>query len=340
MSADNDNGPASLVTIFSSLLLAIMVADFACLIGDEVKFVWTRIRHSWYARLYMLARYLGMASQIFNVYFTFRMYCGVRTSHAGCTLWFAYQAVVIQLLLTCAEGLLMHRIYALFLRSRIILFILIMFACGQTASMIVSASFTLPQIKHTDTCIIRSSPPGNAYFGATTMMINLIILFMTFSRYLYLPAEWTRQGLGRVVMRDSALSLIAITFVMLFMTLCSLGIIRPRMSGNVTYYGLVCILWVSIGRVVINHEKLPREDEEGGNPWKDALQITSLIELGEISQLSKEPDGSSTQPPWSGNTSRSSSVFMTDGSSTVGGLSAIVPAHVRVPRFSEVPSVV
>jgi hypothetical protein len=48
-------------------------------------------------------------SPSFNVYFTVRMYIGIGTTPAGCRLWFAYQAVVVQILLASVEGALMHR---------------------------------------------------------------------------------------------------------------------------------------------------------------------------------------------------------------------------------------
>jgi hypothetical protein len=85
------------------------------------------------------------------------------------------------------------------------------------------------------------------------MTTTLIIFFMTFWRYLRLPEQWTRHGIGRVVLRDSALSLSAISgeeafgvcywsdadidrsVMMLFMTLCSLHVIKPSMSGNIIY---------------------------------------------------------------------------------------------------------
>ena len=42
------------------------------------------------------------------------------------------------------------------------------------------------------------------------MTTNIAIFFMTFWRHLRLPTKW-QQGLGRVVFRDSAISLSAIS---------------------------------------------------------------------------------------------------------------------------------
>ncbi|KAF8550729.1 hypothetical protein OG21DRAFT_373642 [Imleria badia] len=206
----HDEDAALRVAISASVSLAVMLAEFLWLIRDEVKYVWPRIRATWTARIYMLTRYVGLASQIFNVCFTVRMYLGVYTSPRGCRLWFSYQAIVVQFLLVFVEGLLMHRLYALFLRSRLILTMLICFALGQLGSMGVSARFAFTSNRYTVTCMLLRSNPGNAFFSATTMTTNVIIFFMTFWRYFRLPAKWT-EGMGRVVMRDSAFSLGAIT---------------------------------------------------------------------------------------------------------------------------------
>ncbi|KAI9569495.1 hypothetical protein HD554DRAFT_2091597 [Boletus coccyginus] len=243
------------------------------------------------------------------------MYLGVYTSSAGCLAWFTFQTIVIQFLLAFVEGLLMHRLYALFLHDRLILVILISFAVGQVASMGVSAGLSIPSNRHTETCLLLRSNPGNAFFSATTVTTNMIIFFMTFWRYLRLPTKWTRQGVGRVVMRDSALSLSAISVIMLFLTLCSFQVIKPTMSGNITYYWLVCVLWISIGRIIVNHEKLPRDDreQEEGSTWRGTLQLTSQIEMGQ-STLSLDTQSGSSDVPSSNTLQGSFSTPMTKAS--------------------------
>ncbi|KAF8127050.1 hypothetical protein EV363DRAFT_1433920 [Boletus edulis] len=281
------------VAVSASLAFATMIVEFLWYLRDEVKYIWPRLRTSWNPRIYMFTRYVGIASQIYNLYFAIRMYLGIDNSPAGCRTWFTYQVIVVQLLLLTAEGLLIHRLYALFLRSRPIL--------DYIASMGVSARISNPSNVHTVTCLVVTSNPGNAFFSATTMTTNLVICFMTFSRYFRLPSKWTRQGLGRTVFRDSALSLGAISIMMLFLMLCSLNVIKPTMSGNITYYWLVCVLWISIGRIIVNHEKLPRDEgEQGeGNTWRGTLQITSQIEMGESTLSLDTQSGSSARTPTS-----------------------------------------
>ncbi|KAI9569457.1 hypothetical protein HD554DRAFT_2091264 [Boletus coccyginus] len=213
------------------------------------------------------------------------MYLGVYTSSAGCLAWLTFQTIVIQFFLAFVEGLLMHRLYTLFFHDQLILIILISFAVGQVASMGVSAGLSIPSNRHTETCLPLRSNPGNALFSATMVTTNMIIFFMTFWRYLRLPTKWTRQGVGQVVMQDSALLLSAIS------------VIKPTVSGNITYYWLLCVLWISIGRIIVNHEKLLRDDgeQEGGSTWRGTLQLTSQIEMGQSTLLDTQ-SGSSDVP--------------------------------------------
>ncbi|KAI9459339.1 hypothetical protein HD554DRAFT_1618489 [Boletus coccyginus] len=259
------------IAISASFSLAVMIADFVWLIRHEVKIIWRGLG-SWHARIYLLLRYAGLASQIFNVYFTVRMYTGIGTTQAGCQLWFAYQAIVVQILLASVEGALMHRIYALFLGNRYILMVLVALAAGQIASMVMSAYLVVPSSQHTVTCMIVGNNPGNSYFGVTTMTTNILIFFMTSWRFIFLPLKLTQHGIGQVVMRDTSLSVLGISGLMLFLTLCSLEVIQPSIGGNITYYWLVCILWMSIGRIILNQETLAREIR------RDGVQFTTQIE--------------------------------------------------------------
>lgn len=89
-----------------------------------------KLRAAWKPRIYVLTRYIGIASQMyvrsrspcsasrdthalrlnrFNVGFTARMYLGVPTSPTGCHIWFLFQALVVQFLLAFTEAVLMHR---------------------------------------------------------------------------------------------------------------------------------------------------------------------------------------------------------------------------------------
>ncbi|KAF8555154.1 hypothetical protein OG21DRAFT_935378 [Imleria badia] len=195
----------------TALSLGVMSADFIWFMRDEVKVIWRKLG-SWHARIYLFSRYTGLASQIFNVYFTARMYVGIGTTPVGCRLWFSFQAVVVQILLAAVEGILMHRLYVLFQRNLYILLILVVLATGQVSSMAISASLSVPlSDRHTVTCMVVKSDPGNAYFGVTTMTTSILIFFMTFCRLLRLPIKWNRLSIAWVMIRDTSFSLLTIS---------------------------------------------------------------------------------------------------------------------------------
>ncbi|KAH0836902.1 hypothetical protein J3R83DRAFT_8717 [Lanmaoa asiatica] len=262
MSGHPHNQVAALkVAISASISLALMIVDFGWLMRDEVKYIWPIpegfVRPGLPGFIYLLGTSARLAKCTFNVYFTVRMYLGIHTSPSGCRLWFMYQAFVVQSLLVFVEGMLMHRVYALFIHSRLILSILILFALGQTASMAVSARLSFPSAKHTRDN--HDDQPGG--FIHDLLAISPVTCELDAAR----RRKGRLPGFGMV-------------------RWARYQVIKPSMSGNITYYWLVCVLWVSIGRIVVNHEKIPRDEGEQreGNTWRGTLQLTSQIEMGEI----------------------------------------------------------
>lgn len=261
--------------ISSGMSLCVMAVDFCLVLGDEFRLIWPNIRcFNRYALVYVVTRYAGLAAQIFNIYFSLRMASGVVTSPFLCRMWYRYQAISIQLLLAMVQVCLMHRVYALFLRNCAILCLLILLWTGQLWSMLVSAWLVVPNVAHTDTCYVMRAPTAGVYFGATTMTMNLIVLFMISWRYLNLPVEWIRSGLGYVVLRDSTLSLLTILAWSLLLILCVTGVIETSMNGNVIYYWLFSAMWISLGRLIINQWKVAEAESDS------CEELTTEIGIG------------------------------------------------------------
>jgi len=106
--------------------------------------------------------------------------------------------------------------------------VLVALAASQVASMVMSAYLVVPSSQHTVTYMIMGNNPGNSYFGyelvlrqitvyswsrnrVTTMTTNILILFMTSWRFLYLPLKLTQHGIAQVVIRDTSLSVLDIS---------------------------------------------------------------------------------------------------------------------------------
>lgn len=264
------------IAISACVSLGLMVVEFAWLLRDEFKFIWPDVRfRNPYALVYILTRYLGLAGQGFNVYFSLRIASGVATSPALCKMWFRYQAMTIQVLLVAMECALMHRIYALFLKNRWILAILIILGASQLASMLVSARLAIPQVPHSNTCYVLKPHASTIYFGATSMATNLAILFMISWRYLRLPVTWTHTPLGHILLRDSTLSLVAILVLLFIMIILNSGVLQTPMSGNILYYWFFCTIWISLGRLIVNHSKVVQAGSEEN--------LLTQVEVGQTS---------------------------------------------------------
>ena len=97
----------------------------------------------------------------------------------------------------------------------------------------------------------KPCPNAGVIQRVMTMTMSLIVLFMISWRYLNLPLSWIRSGLGYVVLRDSALSLLTIIGALriprllyveliliawaLFLILTIIGVIDTSMNGNMVY---------------------------------------------------------------------------------------------------------
>lgn len=264
------------VAISACVSLGLMTVEFVWLLRDEFNVVWPGVRtRNPYALTYVLTRYLGLAGQCFNVYFSLRIASGAITSPALCKMWFRYQAITVQILLAAMECALMHRIYALFLKNRWILALLVLLGTSQLASMFVSARLAIPQLVHSGTCYVIKPHPSTIYFGATSMTSNLAILFMLSWKYLQLPVTWTQSPFGHNLLRDSTLSLVAILGLLFAMIISNAGVMQTPVNGNVLYYWFYCTLWISLGRLIVNHFKVDQVSREEN--------VLTQVEVGETS---------------------------------------------------------
>lgn len=258
--------------------LAAMLVDFFWLLRDEITFVWPNVRRRRiYALVHIIERYLGLVGQGFSVYVSLRIASLLPTPPIYCRIWFVYQAISIQILLSSMEFALIHRIYALFQKNCSILSVLVLFCTLQLLSLGASAWLAIPNTEHSETCFVLKPNIDTIYFGTTTMATHLVMFFMIFWRRVELPVEWSCSAFGRVVLRDSALSPLIISLLTGVLVLCNTGVIQTSLNGNIIYYWLFCAMWISLGRIIVNHSKVEQLMDARGS------KLTTEIDLGETS---------------------------------------------------------
>lgn len=70
-----------------------------------------------------------------------------------------------------------------------------------------------------------------------------------------------------------------------------------------------------IGRIIVNHEKIPRDEQGGSNTWRGTVQLTSQIEMGEsMSTLTLDSQCESSTGPTASTLQASLSTPMTKAS--------------------------
>jgi len=261
------------VLIVSSFVTGLMMIEYLWSIRFEVNIIWPRIRKNAEAKIYVLSRYVGLAGQVFNVWFARRMASGIPTHPRACMVWYSYQAATIQCLLTLVELLLMMRVYNIYKKGRYVLGILGIFVGTQCAAMVVSTRMVVPGQRTSPTCILVATHPGPIYVGVSTIVINWCVLAMILRRCA--RVAWLEPGsYFRVMVRDSTCTVIVMTGCFVFVILMAIGVLDSLTVHNVLFYLMLSSLWFSAGRLVLSKEKFRQEH-------KDDADIT-LVDLDDL----------------------------------------------------------
>ncbi|KAI5834084.1 hypothetical protein K523DRAFT_89867 [Schizophyllum commune Tattone D] len=200
------------------------LCEFFATIVFEWKWIWG-IRH-WWSKfnaikvVYLLAKYLGFASQLLSIVIVTLIYRGDGPTIAGCAYWVWIQLTAQWLLWTCLEALLMLRLYALYSRSKFMGFFLFTFMLAETA-VAAYLSFSrlhqhFPRVHYgvslpvppwlfavdEGVCfhdVKKGIPMQAVYFGIVQMAAQVTILVLTLARCI--PALKVHHSLNRLLYR-------------------------------------------------------------------------------------------------------------------------------------------
>ncbi|KAH7923680.1 hypothetical protein BV22DRAFT_1196505 [Leucogyrophana mollusca] len=286
------NQVARHISYGASAALLAMFVEYGLTVSDERKYIWSKLRTSSYARTYILTRYFGLAAQIFNVCFSIWMASRTYIAPSLCKLWYSYQAVVIQTLVLVVDSLLMLGVYAIFSHSYWILSLLVVLAAAQPGSMIASAVITFPEVTYSSTCLIIRIHSGSVYFGTATLTTHVVILFLSLWKCFIEGRAQT--SLRSAILRDSTLAVTAISIILLFMLLCSLGVIRTGIAGNIIYYWLLATLWISAGRIIVNWEIFRADQASSRNTTSAMTMVISVPDEASVYQLEMDASPSTS----------------------------------------------
>ncbi|KAI6094623.1 hypothetical protein EDD16DRAFT_1903810, partial [Pisolithus croceorrhizus] len=151
-----------------------------------------------------------------------------------------------------------------------------------------SAWLAILNTQHSETCYVLKTNINTIYFATTTMATHFVMFFMIFWRGVKLPWEWSCSAFGRVVLRDSALSPLIVSLLKLAMVLCNTDVIRTSLNGNIIYYWLFCTMWISLGRITVDHSKAALLEELKESAGARRGELTSEIDVEETSSSISE----------------------------------------------------
>lgn len=317
------------IVIITTTLTALMALEYIYFFLDEVRLVWPRFRKTTEAKIYVMTRYAGLAGQSFNIWFAFRMASGVPNSPFACRVWTSYQIATIQYLLLSVESLLMLRVYKMYNKGKYISALLFILGSAQSAAMAVNARWIITGTRYSPTCvIILPHYHSRIYVGVSIIATFMFILVTMLWRFSKSPSGWSELSRAwlKLAVRDGSCTAIAITAILVFMFLCTTGVIDTRMSGNIIFYVLLSCLWFAAGRIVLHQEKfrIIQKSQKGGVNDPSRWTQTIEVNLDDIRPFD-DPDTCPTSP--SGSEVESTKASTLFDSMSAAGMKDITDEH-------------
>ncbi|KAJ8581175.1 hypothetical protein M405DRAFT_832986 [Rhizopogon salebrosus TDB-379] len=267
------------ILIVSTSLSGLMVLEYAWNIPFEVRVIWPQFRKSAEVKIFVIARYIGLAGQIFNIWFSNKMASGIPSNPLACKAWYSYQAVTTQCLLMSVELLLMLRVCDIYKNHKYIICILFVFAGAQCAAMAISALMILPGQSSSATCFLVVSHPGLIHVGVSTIAINWCILTMILWRCF--RDTWPKpRSYLRIMVRDSICTVVAVTGNFLFVVLMPTGVLHSQTCNNILFHVMLFSLWFAAGRLVLHKERFNHDPQNNSELTEVDLDCLEPSELG------------------------------------------------------------
>ncbi|KAG0704552.1 hypothetical protein DFH29DRAFT_910829 [Suillus ampliporus] len=274
---------AHTIFIMTTTLTALMVIEYAWFLSDEVRLIWPKFRKNTEAKVFLVTRYVGLAGQSFNIWFSYRMASEIPNHPIACKAWYSYQTATIQCMLVSVELLLMQLVDKMYRKDKYIRGLLLVFGGAQCAAMAISARLIVTGVRYSPTCVIIGSHSSNGriFAGISIITTYMFILVMMQWRYFKGSSGWSEASRAwlKLTVRDGSCTTIAVAVILIFMMLHNFGVFETQMTGNIVFYVLLSCLWFAGGRIVLHQEKLRQSHESQKGGANDACLWTMTVEV-------------------------------------------------------------
>ncbi|TFK34702.1 hypothetical protein BDQ12DRAFT_726739 [Crucibulum laeve] len=248
----------------SLMTLVWLIWETIVMMGLEYKHIWKSER-SIIRRLYYPIRYVALVGQFSNHVITTTLLSRVPLTPHTCKIWFAYQSVIVQLMISAVEAVVFLRVYVMYkddLRS--VIFLMMLFALDTGVMVYTGVRINLDLI-FDHTCLIESTPKEVCIMGVVAVVVQLILWFMTMYKQATSKNKRQEGPLLQLMTRDGAIVCIGLSAFFGFAVPYTYFVHELTHSA---FSILISLLSVIGCRVIMNIQKL-----------KVPLQIESSVEL-------------------------------------------------------------
>lgn len=264
--------------------LTVVGYEYLTTLADEVEFVWKRKWNtaSW---LFIFMRYWTFVTVIFGATYNLRVVENVSL----CQNYLLTEGIFCAILPASADGVLALRVWALYGRSKKLMWFFLVLITAETVAMMVTTTQTLMQQNYfwqygnyVHGCYSLASrlPPYFKTYALILLGVASLLFLMSLYRCLLAVIGHNRRDMPVVNMflRDGILYFIV---VLVLATAQTIVLVRGRISlAQVLIAPMIAVNGVASCRILMNMKRLGAsttviDDSNDSSPWRSTYQQTS-----------------------------------------------------------------
>ncbi|KDQ54545.1 hypothetical protein JAAARDRAFT_196461 [Jaapia argillacea MUCL 33604] len=259
--------------------LTFLVWDVCITFADEVECVWSRPVTSWTKWMFLFVRYFSILTQIALLFVGTELGVEVGlTRPDACVGWYIFQAVATQILIACADVVLMARVYALYKRKRWITMTLSVLFVMEQVVMAISLRYVVPGLQFNDICIVTKSPPAMVVFGGAALLFQFFLFALTLVKFVSaLRAGWGRTPLISLLAVDGTWAFGLILCIFLLNAI--FYIVINNATSAIGFAWLLSLLPFSCCRLILNLSRYGKPNANGHLSTQAAELTTHIPEV-------------------------------------------------------------
>ncbi|EGO03564.1 hypothetical protein SERLA73DRAFT_175071 [Serpula lacrymans var. lacrymans S7.3] len=234
--------------------LCFLAWDILIHLGDEVEYIWQG-GNTWLKYMYLLIRYIPVLTQGCLLIITTGYSSGIRFPLYTCRGWVLYQGLASEFMSLAVETVLLVRVYALYNRSKFILWTLSTLFLAEIAATLTVIILTTPKIEFNRECIVTFAPRIYGGYWLSSLGFETILFLLTIFKF----ATVVRRGLGdntviNVIVRDGTWAY-AMVFAILLLNLSMYRFDHTAMAG-IFYFWHLTVMSFAGSHLLLNLRRL------------------------------------------------------------------------------------